>query len=297
MISKSTHAFSFPSCPEQLTPEQIDQYHRDGYLAFHDVISPEEVEAVKAEMSRVVSELREGHTVFGSSYGEMWKPTGARVSVQFEPGHVPTGGDDPELELKIRKYVNLVWHSDLLHHIALTHPRVQGVLSCLLGSDPIICQNVALVKPAFYGTEKPWHQDDAYFNVAPLEAVCGVWIAIDEAGADNGCMHVLPGAHTLGPLLHHHHQDCEIAPDRLDSGLGDLRNAVPVPLPPGGAMFFSGILPHQTPPNQTAQRRRALQLHYRSQDSRLVSPDEYDQIFAEADGTPASCSAIARRGV
>ena len=33
----------------------------------------------------------------------------------------------------------------------------------------------------FLNWTKPWHQDSAYFSVTPLDAVCGVWIAIDEA--------------------------------------------------------------------------------------------------------------------
>ncbi len=56
-------------------------------------------------------------------------------------------------------------------------------------------------------------------------------------------------------------------------------------------MFFHGMLPHQTPPNASPQRRRALQFHYRSADSRITDRDEYDAVFAEADGTPASCVA------
>ena len=39
----------FPTCPEHLTPDQVEQYHRDGFLAFTDVLSPDEVEQLKAD--------------------------------------------------------------------------------------------------------------------------------------------------------------------------------------------------------------------------------------------------------
>ena len=100
-------------------------------------------------------------------------------------------------------------------------------------------------------------------------------------------MHVLPGAHRAGALRHWHSSlDCEIVPGRLDAG-----PAVPVELPTGGALFFSGLLPHRTPPNRSALRRRALQLHYRGADTRRLDPPDYDRVFVEADGTAASCRA------
>jgi phytanoyl-CoA hydroxylase len=59
-------------------------------------------------------------------------------------------------------------------------------------------------------------------------------------------------------------------------------------------MFFHGLLPHQTPPNQSPDRRRALQFHYRSRNSRIISKEEYSRIFAK-NGTPASCAFAERR--
>lgn len=285
---------TYPPCPITLTTAEIEQYHRDGYLAFTDVLSAEEVQASKASLSSIVERLRHEHRTLKNSYGRVWGS--GSVMIQFEQGYEPTGADDPEAELKVRKFHDFVGVDEHLTFLARAHEKIQGVLNCLIGSDPLLMQNMALVKPPFFGSEKPWHQDDAYFKVAPLEAVCGVWIALDEAGEDNGCMHVLPGGHKVGALRHYHGKDCEIVPDRLQSGAVDVRNAVPVPLPAGGALFFSGILPHQTPPNISAERRRALQFHYRSQDSRIVDETEYDGIFVEQDGSPASCTAAARRG-
>lgn len=103
-------------------------------------------------------------------------------------------------------------------------------------------------------------------------------------------MHVMPGAHRTGALLHYHDRDCEIVPDRLDG-----RSIVPVPLPAGGALLFSGMLPHQTPPNSSPLRRRALQFHFRSQTGELLTAAEYDAVFVESTGLPASCRAASDR--
>ncbi|MFH1570249.1 MAG: phytanoyl-CoA dioxygenase family protein, partial [Gemmatimonadota bacterium] len=73
--------------------------------------------------------------------------------------------------------------------------------------------------------------------------------------------------------------------DRIDRGL-----AVPVELKAGGVLYFSALLPHQTPPNQSPHRRRALQFQYRAAGCRQVSREEFGKVFAEPDGTPASCA-------
>src|SRR5581483_8647023 len=49
------------------------------------------------------------------------------------------------------------------------------------------------------GTSEPvaWHQDFAYW---PLESAAGLtlWIALDDADLENGCLHYLPGTQREG---------------------------------------------------------------------------------------------------
>ncbi|MCG3148831.1 MAG: hypothetical protein PCFJNLEI_02280 [Verrucomicrobiae bacterium] len=279
----------FPACPTTLTQPERDQFQRDGFLAFTDVLSSSEVATACATLSELVQRsVRDAD--FSFKAGRNAQSKSSRFFVQFEPSQ--QGIDihtqsDAELELRVRK---LMWYcevSPFFETLATNHPRIRGVVESLLGADPIRFQDMALVKPPFIGTEKPWHQDNAYFAVTPLEAVLGVWIALDDALVENGCMHVLVGEHKVGPRKHYHGTDCEIMPDRLNP-----QRAVPVELPAGGAMFFAGMLPHQTPPNSSPLRRRALQFHYRSATSQIVTQDEYDKVYAEPDGTPASCAAI-----
>ena len=280
------------SCPIQLLPEQIAHYERDGFIAFESVISPAEVEAAKASLNAVVEGLRSGHRVSQNGYGEVWESLENNSKIQFLRGHEPTGADDAELHRKVRKFHEFVGVNAHLTYLMHEQPKIQGVLQSLLGANPIPSQDMALLNPPFIGTGKPWHQDDAYFNIVPLNAVCGVWIALDAVGIDNGCMHFLPGWHKKGALRHFHSNDCEIVADRIIE-----EEQVAVPLPPGGAVFFSGIMPHHTYPNTSPHLRRALQYHYRSHDSRRVSDDEYDAIFAESDGSPASCAAARKQGI
>jgi hypothetical protein len=275
------------------------QYERDGYVAFPQLLDGHEVEllrdALRDVMARLLTDARDGNATYrppkpggtGNYDGALVTRDNSRVELLTEPGFDPlANGGDPDAALDhIRK---IAWYEDehARFRELLDSPRVRGVAAQLIGEDVQMFQTMALVKPPLIGSEKPWHQDNAYFKYAPLEGVCGFWLALDDASRENGCMHVLPGWHRRGGFRHVHTNDCQILPERVRP-----EEAVAVELPAGGAMFFSGMLPHQTPPNRSPYRRRALQFHYRGVSTRVVDQAEYDRLFAEPDGTPASCAA------
>ena len=283
--------FQASPCPGEITAVQVENFRRDGFLAFTGVLSEREVETAKADLRAALETLRVQHRADCAHRADgdtrSWRANSSDLTIQFESSCPPPAADDEALELKVRKFHHVTQATPALRALAFEHPKIGGILAALIGQNPILAQDMALVKPPG-GAAKPWHQDDAYFKIAPLDAVCGVWIALDDAGVENGCMHVWAGQHH-GALRHYHGSDCEIMPDRLANA-----REIAVPLPPGGALFFSGLLPHHTPPNGSPERRRALQFHYRARDSRLVEDAQYNAIFAEADGTPASCAAAVR---
>ena len=115
-----------------------------------------------------------------------------------------------------------------------------------------------LIKPPHIGREKPWHQDCAYFNYPVGTTVVGVWIAIDAATEENGCLHIIPGSHREGPTPHFRRRDWQIC----DTEVAVPKN-VTVPFDPGGCLFWHGMTHHGSPTNRSTHRRRALQYHYR----------------------------------
>ena len=265
-----------------LDEKTIEDFRANGYIALPDVLSAEEIAGACASFSQIVRERVHRGSAAASDNVPM---------VQFEPGFDPGAAEvDPDkAELLVRKFMWFVKTKPALGALVQPDHFIVRVVSQLIGPAPILFQDMALIKPPFIGSQKPWHQDNAYFSFAPLDSICGVWIALDDVDVDNGCMHVLPGWHKDGPLIHHHGSDCEIATNKLA-----IHDVVPVPMAAGGAMFFYGMLPHYTPPNKSPRRRRALQFHFRSANTRRLPDDEYNAVYAE-NGAPASCAA-ARRG-
>jgi len=282
----------------QLNASQLNEFHEEGYFAVEQLLTKSELMDSRAAIRELVlryasdpgvAELREpadpsGRVQFRSRRGPCY--------FELESGFRPDLADPETIELKVRKLMWFEEEAAVFRKIAKEHETLNGVTESVLGPRPELFQSMALIKPPFVGSAKPWHQDNAYFSVTPLDAVIGVWIALDDATVENGCMHVIPGAHREGARRHHHDRDCEIATELLPA-----ERAIPIELPAGGALFFYGMLPHETPANRTPHRRRALQFHYHAANARKVPSAEYDRIFADREGQPASCAAARQQGI
>lgn len=248
---------------EDITPEKLREYKERGFLAVRSVFNSEETKgAVEALMGLIFEDSK-----------------GARV--QFSKPQAELKSNE-EREWAVRKVHEFVGKDETLTAIA-HHPELLKALRNILGEEPVLVQDMALLKPPHGGGEKPWHQDMAYGPLAFDKPVVGVWIALDEAALDNGCMHVIPRSHMEGGVPHYAVRDWQIC----DTNVSVDRD-VAVPLPVGGALFFHGMLHHGTPPNHSVKRRRALQFHYACASSVKIRPDEYKRIYTNA-MTDAEC--------
>ena len=187
-----------------------------------------------------------------------------------------------ERELNVRRVFQFCRFEQRLESI-MRDPQLIALVTQFLGDRESICfQEMALLKPP-QGREKPWHQDHAYFNLAMDEPVVGVWIALDDATVENGCMHVLPGSHREGAVVHFKRRDWQICDTDI---LG--KSITAVPLKAGGLMLFDGLIHHGTPHNPTQQRRRALQFHYCAKDAMWVNEEARLAVFGE-EGKDVTC--------
>jgi phytanoyl-CoA hydroxylase len=255
------------ACPDALTHEDLAFYEREGYLAVEGLLSVEDVEECKSALGDLL-------------HGRVEGKVGRQEEPFYREGRVEERVTDPEL--KVRKLWSFCKVEPRLDRVT-RHPRLAPLLDQLIGPGHRLIQDMALIKPPYHGSEKPWHQDAAYFDWVPLGGIVGVWIALDAATIENGCMQVIPGTHRDGPTPHFHLRDCQLADERVR-----VDRAVVVPLAPGGVLFFSGLLHHGTPPNLSGDRRRALQYHYAAAECRNMTIEEHADLFNEG-GAYAGC--------
>lgn len=258
-----------PAFAERLGDADLEFFATQGYLAMDGLLTPAEIESSTAALS----DLAHRRTVWDK-----------RVWSQEEPYYAQGGQDErtDDPELRLRKLAYFVQIEPRLDAIA-RHAGLLRAVAQLIGPGARMIQDMALLKPPFRGSEKPWHQDTAYFDWTPLGGILGTWIALDEATVENGCMQVIPGSHLEGPMPHFHVRDCQIADQRVRA-----ERAVAIPLKPGGVLFFSGLLHHGTPPNTTAARRRALQYHYAAANCERMTIQQHGELFASG-GAYAGC--------
>lgn len=237
-------------------PEHLDFFHQQGYLVIRQAFPRELIEAA----SQAVTHLIDGGC---PDY----------TGVQIEPEMRQDGLAAAERHLSVRKIMGFVDYDTRFPPLA-AHPELLDLLERLMDDRPAIFQEMALLKPPHIGSEKPWHQDCAYFNVPLDTTVIGVWIALDPATIENGCLHIVPGTHREGPMPHFRRRDWQIC----DTDVEVDRN-VAVPLEPGGCLLWHGLTHHGSPPNHSTHPRRALQLHYQPSNAGKISKEERNQLY------------------
>jgi ectoine hydroxylase-related dioxygenase (phytanoyl-CoA dioxygenase family) len=249
-----------------LSPEQTDAYHHHGYLVVDDVISSAEAAALRERVH---------------AYTHGGRPSN-KLKIQIEPRilrgemQVAQWGDG------LRVFEGLVANDDLFRALCL-HPNIVAVVTSILGPDVKLFRDTLMVKPPEVGSQKGWHQDSPYWPIAPM-AMCSLWVALDDATLENGCMWVQPGRHDRALPHVRVTDDFVIAEDAVESARG-----VPVPLRPGGALFFHSLMPHYTAANRSSRWRRAMAFTYMSARSRYTGPFESPTYFHVCGESYAGC--------
>lgn len=253
---------------DSVTEREIARFREQGYLVVHDAIT---IDRVQDALDGLLDLLAGRSPSFDS--------------VDYEPSVDPATLDGLAAEERqdyVRKFMWFVGHDERLRALS-EDPALMAVVRRIIGEEPMLFQDMALLKPPRVGREKPWHQDHAYFDLELRTRVVGVWIALDPATTGNGCMLVKPGSHLQGPVVHFKRRDWQICDADVDP-LGTLA----VPLEPGGCLFFSSFMQHGTAPNTSDQRRRAVQFHYRPAGAELVSLEERMAVFG-SEGKDVTC--------
>lgn len=252
---------------DAITDADIERFHRQGYLpvqkAFTDVQTAELLEGLMDLVSGKNPEFN---------------------GVQFENSYrdsLHTLSREEKLDA-VRKLMHFIGYDPRLTALA-ENPALLDVIGRIIGEKPALFAHQAILKPPRVGREKPWHQDHAYFNLPLGTQIVSVWISLDEATPENGCMRVIPGTHLKGPVVHFKRRDWQICDTHV------VRDrVVAVPLKPGGCLFWHGMLHHGTPANTTARRRRAIQLHYYPASAEKTTSEARLAVFG-SEGKDVTC--------
>lgn len=155
-------------------------------------------------------------------------------------------------------------------HDLATLPEVLGRVRSLLGDD-ILLWSTFLFNKEPGGLEVPWHQDIDSWPLDPPVNL-SLWLAIDEATAENACVQIIPGSHR--ELLHHVPSRPGMSfPQEINPAVVDTTTAVDMELAPGEFFLFSEQLMHHSHKNTSDRRRLGLSARYTTPEVNIVDQD------------------------
>jgi ectoine hydroxylase-related dioxygenase (phytanoyl-CoA dioxygenase family) len=258
-----------------LSPDQVAQFRTDGYLAVEAVTTAAEVERLRLIFDRLFESRA------GWDRGQAFDLAGTDEAGQTAvlPQILNPIQFAPELaETEYRK-------------VALQIARQ------LLGPDAEPWFEHAICKPARIGAPTPWHQDEAHrYDPGVDYEQISIWMPLQPATAENGCMRYIPGSH-LGPVLEHRSLDSDPRKSALECiGSFDPAAAKACPLPPGGAAIHHCRTIHGAGQNQTSETRRAYILAFRSAPRPALQRAIYPWLVGKQTPAAARANAWENRG-
>jgi phytanoyl-CoA hydroxylase len=238
--------------PRRLTESEVEHFHREGWVVLENLIDPETVATVRAELDAIEAEVDDllkslpDERMFIAESG----------AITFSPHAVKQSA--------AAKAVS-------------RHPAIADVCHDLIGPDVRLYWDQLVYKKPEKPREFPWHQDNGYTYVEPQQYLT-VWLSLTDATIESGCPWVVPGLHTSGTLTHEYvdplgHRCFATHPD-----------AIPAPVGPGGAVVFSSLTPHMTGPNTTDAVRKTYILQY--------APDGAEMLEGDAQAGPPTARVV-----
>jgi ectoine hydroxylase len=220
----------------KLTPQQVADFERDGYLFFPSLFSVAEIKSLTDEVPRLYAMQR--------------------------PENVREKGSDA-----VRTNFAAHLYSKPFAKLA-RHPRMVAPVMQLFGESVYMHQFKINGKMAFDGDVWQWHQDYGTWardDLMPEARAMNVAIFLDEVNEFNGPLMFIPGSHKQGVVAAGHDTSTTSYPlwtiDHETIRQLVAHGGIVAPKgPPGSMILFHGCLVHASTSNLSPWNRVAVYL-------------------------------------
>ena len=247
----------------KLTPQQLDQFDRDGYLFFPSLFTQAEITPLLDEVPRLYAQQRPENVLEKSGV----------VRTNFAAHR----------------------YSKLFATLA-RHPRMLEPVMQMYGEKLYMHQFKINGKMAFDGDVWQWHQDYGTWvndDHMPEPRAMNVAIFLDEVNEFNGPLMFIPGSHKLGVIEASHDLTTTSYPlwtinhDTI-AKLVDRGGIVAPKGPPGSMIMFHSCLVHSSTSNLSPWNRVAVYLSVCAV-SNHIRRFKRPEYIAHRDFTPLEC--------
>lgn len=256
-----------------VSAEQQRFYAENGYLVVEEFLGPGELEEWRQAVDHAVIER-------GRQRFSLPNPEADRIAADAQ--------EDERLSYYDQVFTQRVnlWQTDDHMRKLLFDPELAKLPGRVADVDGLrIWHDQALIKEP-YANPTGFHLDVPYWSFTSPDAIT-IWLALDDATLENGCLYYVPGSHLakkfdnvgigpeLGALFKVYPEWAQISP-------------VPCPVPAGGALLHNGLTAHGAGANLTPGRRRAMTCAYMPDGShfngtRNVLPPDYFAMLQVGD--------------
>lgn len=228
-----------------LSAEEIEQYHKLGYVLKKSLFSAKEIAAYEKRFHEYVM-------------GERSLPAHMKI---MQDVMVLKGAVTPRTPIHAVNKLLCLENDEVLFGFARA-PQLISLVQALIGTEVYSLTSNVFNKPPDVDGRHPMHQDLRYFRLRPAKSIVGVWTAMLPATRKHGCLAVLPGSHQ-GALMDHDYPDWEYVNHGFYGVSGiDLEARVHVDMEPGDTLLFHPLIVHGSGRNRSGEFRRAISVHY-----------------------------------
>ncbi len=162
----------------QITEGQIDSYQKNGFVIIEDFLSSNELDDWREAVAEAIQE-REGR--------------------KFPDKDVKIGEDDginedADYYGKVFDQLLNLWQTNERMKNIMWDERIGQMAAQLSRQDGIrIWHDQTLIKRP-WANPTAWHLDTPFWSFDHREAL-SIWVALDDATLENGCLFFIPGSH------------------------------------------------------------------------------------------------------
>jgi phytanoyl-CoA hydroxylase len=218
-----------------LTEQQISNYRESGSLIIREFLGEGERTQLLEAIDTAVAQL--GKQKIAGSNAREWDE------------------EDSFYDKVFLQRLNLWKISPLIREL-FTGEHLGNMICSLAGVPAMRIWHDQTLQKMPWANATAWHLDNPYWSFHSRDAI-SIWIALDDATVQNGCMYYLPGSHKLARF------DNSLLNENM-SGLFDIYpefseiEPVAAEMKAGDAGFHNGLTAHAAGPNMTPRPRRAM---------------------------------------
>lgn len=224
----------------ELTTSEIEAYRSDGFVVIDDFLDAGEVDEWREAVGSAVAE---------------------RHGRKFANQDVLIGDDDginPDAEYYGKVFDQLLnlWQTDAAMKERMLDPRIGEMAARLAGVDGLrVWHDQALIKQP-WANPTGFHLDTPFWSFSDRRAI-SIWIALDDATAENGCLYFFGGSHLATTF---ENPGITKNLDAIFEMYPSFRDRTPhqAAMKAGSCSFHNGMTIHGAGANMTSRSRRAM---------------------------------------